>query len=86
MKIFKNGMRVWITLASVSSFLFAWVLFGHSDKPLPLQFNLPTTTTVTQPEPGLRREFSNDEQSQFFPFSQQSQSSFFRPRFRTGGS
>ena len=36
MKIIKFGLRFWITLGSVVSFLFGWAIFGHSLKPAQL--------------------------------------------------
>jgi hypothetical protein len=86
MKIIKSSMRVWITLASLGSFIFAWALFGHSNKPLPLQFNLPSITAQSQASVQTLRAIDANRQSQSFPFSQQNQAFWSRPRLRTGGS
>ena len=34
MKLFKFGLRIWITVSSVLIFLVSWVIFGHSPKPI----------------------------------------------------
>ena len=36
MKSFKIGLRVWIAITSIFSFLGGWALFSHSGKPAPL--------------------------------------------------
>ncbi len=33
MKILKLGLRLWITLASMSSFVVGWVMLAHAPKP-----------------------------------------------------
>jgi hypothetical protein len=84
MKIVKKSLRLWITVASVFSFLGGWILFSHSNKPAPLQINQPvisapsSNTTVQQ--------FNRNSQSSGFPFSSRQGSSSFSPRLRTGGS
>jgi hypothetical protein len=37
MKIWKNIIRIWFTLASLTSFLFGWSILAHAPKPN--QFN-----------------------------------------------
>ena len=37
MKLFKLGLRIWIGLTALMSFLGGWALFSHSNKPAPLQ-------------------------------------------------
>jgi hypothetical protein len=85
MKIIKFGLRFWITLGSVFSFLFGWAIFSHSLKPaqpvshiasLPTLAPLPPMNTLGS-DPAL-----GFQQSQQPSFNQ----SFFRPRFMTGGS
>jgi hypothetical protein len=46
MKSLKNGIRIWITGASVAGFLGGWVLLAHAPKPAPLQVSTTTTTTT----------------------------------------
>lgn len=36
MKPLKSGMRIWIALTSLVSFLGGWILFSHAGKPAPL--------------------------------------------------
>jgi hypothetical protein len=84
MKIIKNSMRLWITIASLFSFLAGWVLFAHASKPAPLQFNLPVQSAPASNQ--TIRSFNGNIQSGGLPFSVQSQPSFSRPRLRTGGS
>jgi len=84
MKIIKKSMRVWITAASLFSFLVGWVFFAHSNKPAPLQVSQPAQST-----PVSNRTFqslSRNTQSGGFPFIVQNQSNSFSPRLRTGGS
>lgn len=74
MKPLKTGMRIWIAITSLVSFLGGWILFSHAGKPAPL-FNSsaqPTTDTsgdttsnptsiVVQPLPTLAPITSLDE-------------------------
>jgi hypothetical protein len=84
MKIVKKSLRVWITVASVFSFLGGWILFSHSGKPAPLQINQPVISAPSSNS--TFQQFSRNSQSSGFPFSSQSQSRSFGPRLRTGGS
>jgi hypothetical protein len=38
MKPVKLGIRIWIAITSVVSFLAGWALFSHAGKPAPLPF------------------------------------------------
>ncbi len=84
MKIIKNSMRLWITVASLFSFLAGWVLLAHANKPAPLQFNQPGITAPASSQ--TLRSFNRNSQSGAFPFSGQIQSPSLRTRLRTGGS
>jgi hypothetical protein len=84
MKLIKNGMRLWITIASLFSFLAGWVLLSHSNKPAPLQINQPVISAPASNQ--SLRSFNRNFQTGGLPFSVQSQPSFSRPRLRTGGS
>ena len=78
MKGFKLGLRIWISAASVFSFLVGWILFAHSNKPAPLFQNQPA-----QNAPLLS---FNNSQAGLSSFSLQQQSPFRQPRLRTRGS
>ena len=84
MKLFKFGLRFWITLGSVFSFLIGWVIFGHSLKPTqPVsQANLTTLPTL-EPFPPMGG-LQDSRNRQFPQISQPSFSS--RPMFMTSGS
>jgi hypothetical protein len=84
MKIVKKSMRLWITFASVFSFLTAWVLFSHASKPAPLQTSQPVISTPVSSQP--LQSINRNTSSGGFLFTQQNQTNSFRPRLRTGGS
>jgi hypothetical protein len=90
MKLLKAGIRFWITITSVLSFLTGWVMLAHAPKP-----NQPGSASpnISSPLPTLEplnplSGFDSDDNSQNQPlFSvQPSIRSQFRPSFRTGGS
>lgn len=91
MKLLKIGIRFWITLTSILSFVMGWVMLAHAPKPSPLAS---TSTNIITPLPALKplnslSDFDSDERSlQTQPFfnRQPSIQSQFRPAFRTGGS
>jgi len=81
MKLLKFGIRMWITIASVLSFLVGWVMLVHAPTPAQLTvFNSTNTLPTLEPLPPLGEDLNNI----------QSQPLFLRPRsrsfFRTGGS
>jgi hypothetical protein len=84
MKILKKGMRLWITIASLFSFVIGWVLFSHSNKPAPLPLNQPAIIAPVSNQ--LIQSYNYNTQSNWFPFSGLSQSPYSQPRLRTGGS
>ncbi len=84
MKIIKKGMRVWITAASVLSFLAGWIFFAHANKPAPLQASQPAVSAPAQNQPV--RSFTFNSQTSSSPFQFQNQVQSFSPRLRTGGS
>ena len=45
MKPLKTGLRIWIAITSVLSFLGGWVLLSHAPKPAPL---IPSTSSSSQ--------------------------------------
>lgn len=91
MKLLKIGIRFWITITSVLSFLMGWVMLAHAPKPN--QAGSPSTTIVG-PLPALEPlspfpDFDSDEdsiQNRSFFNTGPSINSQFRPAFRTGGS
>jgi hypothetical protein len=100
MKPLKFGLRVWITLTSVLSFLAGWMLLSHAGKPAPLIATQPAPADVSnntsalqplptlQPLPSLNQlSTSGGSTLQSLPSIQQSNppASFF-PSFRSRGS
>jgi hypothetical protein len=88
MKLFKFGLRIWITLTSVSSFLAGWVLLAHSPKPAQPKSAPPVVVT---PLPTLAplnlSDSSTGSNFQNMPLIIQQPSVFApAPVFRTGGS
>jgi hypothetical protein len=84
MKIIKNSMRLWITVASAVSFLMGWVLLSHAEKPAPLQVFTPAISAPVSKQ--TIQSFNFNSGAAAFQFSNQVQSQFFGPRLRTGGS
>ena len=89
MKTLKFGLRFWITLTSLASFMGGWIMLAHAPKPAPLIQDAANTALPTlEPLPPLSdfRSGNNGFQSQQF-FSVQPRQRFgFSPFFRTGGS
>lgn len=91
MKILKIGIRFWITLTSVLSFLTGWVMLAHAPKPTPAfsnSANISAPLPTLEPLRPLSEGGSGGDNLQNQPlFSvQPSVRSQFRPAFRTGGS
>jgi len=90
-KLLKIGIRFWITITSVLSFLIGWVMLAHAPKPAQTSA---AWTNIAAPLPTLeplRPLSSFDSEEGGFPsqplFSPQTNlRSQFRPAFRTGGS
>lgn len=93
MKLLKFGLRFWITLTSVASFIGGWIMLAHAPKPdqqnsLYTTISSPASIPTLEPLPPLS-DFvpgGNDNQDQSSLFSQSRPSFGFRPTFRTGGS
>ncbi len=88
MKIWKNLIRIWLTLISLISFLVGWVVLAHAPKPK--QFtsaNIPAAPQLA-PIPSLDQVINSDQsQGQSFFNNVQSASPFqSRPVLRSGGS
>ena len=97
MKIFRFALNIWITVASVLSFLIGWVALAHSPKPV--QYSQPQVTissaaplpTLTPLQLGGNSDFQSFQApSTGFNSNNNSNSGFFnsapQPIFRTGGS
>jgi hypothetical protein len=90
MKLLKFGLRFWITLTSVVSFVGGWILLAHAPKPNQqnsLFSSIAASVPTLEPLPPLS-DFNagGDNQSQSWSIFQQRPSIGFRPTFRTGGS
>jgi len=91
MKLFRFALNIWITLASVLSFLLGWVALAHSPKPVQptqrpaISISAPALPTLTPLQLG-----GNDAGNSFQNFQVQVPSNSFSsapaPVFRTGGS
>ncbi len=100
MRLFRIGLRFWITLTSVFSFIAGWILLAHSPKPVQAKTTSPSPAVNVAPLPTLQPlsplNFSSSNsnggfQSQNFsvqPAPQVQSPSFFAqaPAFTTGGS
>jgi hypothetical protein len=85
MKKIKNGLRWWLAITSVMSFLGGWIVLAHSPKPIQ-----PTANTSLAPIPTLPPLQINGNNNGFNFFQSNSQSNSqpslgFRS-MRTGGS
>ena len=47
MKSLKLGLRIWIAVTSIFSFLGGWIMFSHAGKPAPLFSSSNTTAPAT---------------------------------------
>jgi hypothetical protein len=93
----KIGLRVWIAITSILSFLFGWLLFSHSGKPAPI---IPVQAGVSQPSQSVYQAAtlppvpsiddltsgSSSSNLQPLPSLPQTTSPNFFPRFRSRGS
>ncbi len=96
MKFLKLGLRLWITIASIFSFIVGWIMLGHSPKPVQAassssQGSASNPIPTLAPLPPLNSDNGSSFQNQqfFFDNSSQPQPSFrsrSRPLFSTGGS
>ncbi len=90
MKLLRFGLRIWITLASIASFLVGWIVLAHSPKPVQAKAtsnvigSLPTLT----PLPPLNLNYPGQPLTLIEPTPTQA-SSYVAPEapsFTTGGS
>jgi hypothetical protein len=91
MKLLKLGLHVWLTIASVLSFIGGWILLVHAPKPNQGTSLYGATTMKAQPtlEPlpplNLGGDNNNSQNQSFFNVQPNFQARS-RPAFRTGGS
>jgi hypothetical protein len=89
MKILKFGLRLWITIASLFSFLVGWIMLSHSPKPSQasaLTGALANPLPTLEPLPPLSGQDGGSVQNQQSFFNQPQPSFRSRPSFSTGGS
>ena len=91
MKLLKVGLRFWITLASLFSFIGGWIMLVHAPKPdqsTSLNTALAAAPPTLEPLPPLASSSGGGDslQSQNFFSVQPSVRSQVRGSFRTGGS
>lgn len=87
MNLWKNLIRVWLTLASIISFLVGWVVLAHAPKPN--QFNPANVPAAPRlpPVPSLNQVINSGEDgSQNFLQMQRAQPVQRMPILRSGGS
>jgi hypothetical protein len=92
-KLLKFGLRFWITLTSVVSFIGGWIMLAHAPKPNQQNsaysnITAPASAPTLEPLPPLSdfNASGNDNQSQPWSIFQQQPNLGFRQTFRTGGS
>jgi hypothetical protein len=92
MKLLKIGIRFWITLTSVLSFMTGWVMLAHAPKPNQsnsvsgnLSAPVPTLEPL-QPLSSFGSDYNNFQNQQPLFSVQPGVRSQFRPSFKTGGS
>ncbi len=88
MKTLKFGLRFWITITSVLSFVGGWIMLVHSPKPAQLSFGNTSSAPTLEPLPPLSAFGSggNGSQNQSLFAIQPRQRFSSNPFFRTGGS
>ena len=84
MKLFKFGLRVWITFSSVMVFLVSWAIFGHSPKPIDVYASSQTSASTFPTLEPLPPMFG--EQSSGLQLSTQNNRQRARSIFVTGAS
>ena len=66
MKIWKNIIRVWFTMASLGSFLMGWIVLAHAPKPNQFDPSSIPSTPRLDPVPSIDQVmFSGDSQNFF---------------------
>ncbi|HSA99519.1 MAG TPA: hypothetical protein VLE49_02635 [Anaerolineales bacterium] len=84
MKLWKTLIRIWLTLASLISFLVGWVVLAHAPKPNQFKASNVQAAPKLDPVPSLDQVMNSDQsQAQSFLSVQPIQR---RPVLRSGGS
>lgn len=80
MKIWKNIIRIWFSLASLGSFLTGWAILAHAPKPN--QFDLSSVPSLPEldPVPSISQVMLSGNSQNLFPTTQR------RMVLRSGGS
>lgn len=94
MKPVKTGLRIWIAVTSILSFLAGWALLSHANKPVSLFSSLTSNPTASltvatlQPVPSLDSLTTTGSSVQPLPAQPQSNlnTRSNMPRLRTRGS
>ena len=91
MKLLKFGLRFWIILTSVVSFVGGWIMLAHAPRPNQnnsLYSNVSAPIPTLEPLPALSdyQPDANNNSIQSWFNLQPRQNLGFRPTFRTGGS
>jgi hypothetical protein len=89
MKFLKIGIRFWLTLTSLLSFLTGWIMLAHAPKPNQAgvsSSNVAAQLPTLEPLNSLSASDDNNFQNGSLFSVQPSVRSQFRPAFRTGGS
>ncbi len=94
MKFFKLGLRIWIAVTSVGTFMTGWIMIAHSPKPAqPSSSSSVSAAPLPTLAPLAPLNFSNNSAGQSQSFSIQPapaqapvQNLFSQPSFRTSGS
>ena len=88
MKIFKNILRWWLSLASIFGFLGGWIMLAHAPKPVSASQSVANNSAIKlpalEPLPPLGSVNDSNAETQFFAPQDQQRSQM--PIFVTGGS
>jgi hypothetical protein len=87
-KILKLGIRFWITITSILSFVGGWIMLAHAPKPSQVNATIASSLPTLEPLPPLSGSSPNADNVQNRPlFSIQPRTRLgFNPFFTTGGS
>jgi len=92
MKLLKFGLRFWITVTSIFSFLAGWIMLAHAPKPSAagssssaVSASVPTLEPL-RPLSDFATGDNNVQNQPTFGFQPRNQSRQSRPFFSTGGS
>jgi hypothetical protein len=86
MKFLKNGLRIWITAASLAGFLGGWGLLAHAGKPVPFVSQAPVSTVAPLPTLEPLAPLNSISPNQLQPLPSMPSTRTIFPRMRTRGS